>query len=239
MGGYGWHNPWPFQYGGGPTATEKVYRSLQGAMGGVEGRAIGPEGGLEDAWRRAKALTIAASERRTESAAMQAFPVAITDHLDPWTERLGVDPEATDKETRDAIVASVRAQVRADCPAITAALAAFSEHLSLYVTTREESEVGMFGLTLDPDGEAGALFRGAGTQWPAYSDHFTYRVIWDHVASGLASPPSDLRARLVAYLNETLPSCVDWTIQQAPRTGFFLDGGPDGMSVLDATPLGS
>lgn len=232
MGGFGWHNPFPFQFGGGPTRTESMYLAMRSVMGGEDGRALGPVGGLEDEWRRARAKTFAALDATQEIAIRQFWPSTATVHLTAWEARTGIDLEPNDAARRAALVAWTREKVRADCPSLEARLAAMSPYFSLYVTPWEETMASQLGYWLNPPEYGGGL------QWPGYSDGYVLRAVWDHEASGVAYPPEPLLGQLKRFLNDTLPSWVDWRIQQAPSLPFYLDGGDDGMSLLDARSIG-
>lgn len=231
MGGQGWQNPYPFQLGGGETRTESVYKALRRNVG-VGG--AGPLESIEDLWRIAKAQAIAASMSQVERAFTQAFPNLATDHLPLLEEELAVPREATDHERRVTVAEAYTRVAPADIPNITQDLLDLSPYYSVINHARSGSIIAHQGKALAPLSGTPAYNFGGGTQFPCYSTHHYLFVGWDVAASGLATPDATLLDRTERFLNEALPSYVDWQISQL-QTGFFLDGGVDGTSLLDIT----
>jgi hypothetical protein len=238
MGGFGGMNPFPLRFGGGPSPAQRAYAALRSALGGEEANALGPEGGIEDLVRRCKARVMGASAATVEAAFAQALPHTATTHLDLWAGRLGVELEETMVATRAAVVAEWLRKARGDLPSLNTWLATLSPHLSTASTPWLSAKTSVPGVTLTrPDFYMYATER-AGSRIPNVSSRYLVRVKWDHVAAGAASPGPELRRKIGDHLNVSLPSWVDWKIHQISGP-FYLDGGPDGTSLLDLTPMGA
>jgi len=224
-------NPLPHHVGGHPSPTEKVYRVMRAAVGRVTKNrpAAGPVGGLEDTWRVSRARTIARVLQLQELAALQAFPNRATVHLPVYEEQLAVPREDTDEQRRRAVTAAYTAKLEAIIPTIRAKLAAIDSGIDVLTMADDYATVFQFGQALasrtTPSDWGG---RVAGVM-PNFSTHFVLLVQWLGAPSGIPDP--EKRAQVERYLNSTLPSWCDYTIQNG--AGFYLDGYND--SRLDLT----
>ncbi len=233
---YGVMNPYPFQYGDGPTPVEKNYRALRSAVG-VGG--AGPVGGLEDAWRICKARAITAAMQPVEAAVMQAFPYKMTDHLSLWEGHLGIAQADTEEERRAAVAAAILAKVSADIPTIRAELQSIDPNADVESVAYANCTIVQFGKAFGPRPGASGPAYGSGISsgisfngWPNFSTDFILHVRYTLTGSQTQIPAAS-RFALSRYLNDVLPSWVDYVIYVG--TGFYLDGGPDGTSRLDQT----
>ncbi len=234
MGGIGWHNPLPFQVGGGETDTETIWRGLRSVVG--EG-GCGPEHGLEDSWRQVKAQAIAADAAAIERAMLQGIPGKQTDHLEVYEDLLGLARAATETERQSAVAAAITAQISADVPTLRARLQAIDPALDVENVAYANATTTHFGKAFGP--RTGGPAYGSGqssgihaTGWPNYASDFVLHVRYT-LPSGATIPPADVLAAARRMLNEALPAFVDFEIYTS--TGFYLDGGVDGTSLLDLT----
>ena len=226
----GWSNALPLELGGGPTDAARIYTALRRAMG--QGGA-GPEGGIEDLWRQCKARAIADAGLGLEAAVLQAFPGEATELLETWEELLGVQPAATVVERQDAAAAALAGKGAADAPSLTQQIADVAPWAELEQQDRATARVAQLGKVLGArDGSAPfGSHTTAGVvsaSFPNYSDHFVERL------HATAAPTDGELAALAMLLGDVLPAWVDWGVYVGP-TGFNLDGGDDGSSLLDIT----
>lgn len=237
MGGYGRQNPYPFQYGGGESDTETTWRALRKAVGafgeGAENGA-GAIGGVEDAFREAKAQVIAAVMAEAERAAFQALPNLATDHIPVYQKNLGVPPKATAEEDRQAIAAAFTRMPEADIPHLRVAIQEISTQADIVTTDDDTASYVHFGKWLAPRTGTPAYGIGAAqsSEIPNYSSHFVTIVEWTLAPSEII-PPANTLADIESHLNEVLPAWQDYTI--ITGTGFYLDGGPNDDSLMDLT----
>jgi len=110
-GGFGWHNPWPFEWGGGPTPDEAIYHAWRDALGSLPAK---DDTGIDGLWRQCRSSAIASVATFCERAVLQAFPHVATDHLPLWEDYLGVLPAGTEEERRADVVEAYTRQPRAD-----------------------------------------------------------------------------------------------------------------------------
>ncbi|MEE9395191.1 MAG: hypothetical protein V3W41_22090 [Planctomycetota bacterium] len=227
MGGIGRQNPIPFQIGGGTSELQRTWFEMRKHLG--EG-GPGPLESLEDRWRFAKACGLVKVTTMGRRALMQFFPHQATDHLTVYENLLRVPRATTDEGRRIAITAKFTAQVSAVIPEVRTALMAFDPNIDVVIQVENQSVHFHPGKMARPrDGTAGAYGVKAGSDFPAFSSHFILTVLWSGL--GASPPPTDTLAAVQDYLNDVLPSWVDWRI--VTNLGFFLDGFND--SRLDLT----
>lgn len=234
----GWHNPLPFVLGGGPTDIEEIWRALRSAEGGERGP--GPEGGDEDVARQVIATAIAGAERAIERAFFQAFPGIATDFLPLWEEALRSEGADSDVALRALLTAAWRPPDGATTPHLSQALLDISAQLAIEIEDPDDTDVTVPGKHVapadnDPDygGTSAALF-------PNRSSRDVLRVVYT-LASGETEIPDEVTRAVAKLLRRRLPSTMLYTLcQKDPDDGgvFLLDGGENGNSVLDVTPLG-
>jgi len=231
---FGASNPFPFWLGGDPSPLEEIHDALRANLG-VDG--CGPEDGIEDNWLWCLAEAIDADQAAPERAALQAFPLTATDHLPVYEQRFGLPSVGTDQDRRLAIDAFQNSEAIDDIPDLTVALLAISPHLGLQFNTRNQSMLTDAGKTLAPRGAGFPPYGGrVASDFVNYADEYVLHITWDTVAAGAL--PNDGIVRAVADLmTRSLAAWEDWQLHQL-ADGFFLDGGADGLSVMDFTAFG-
>lgn len=220
----------PLELGGGPSPVDLVHDAIRSARG-VKG--TGPVGGLEDDYLRAESEAIEAGEAAVERAALQAFGFTATDHLPVLEALYNLPPEGTEQDRRNRVAAFELEQARGDLPTIGAALAALSAFWSIILPTRAESTITLQGKVLAP--RDGSVYYGApaSQNHANYSDEHVLHVAWDIVAAG-GMPSDQLVVETARMLRRRLPAWMDFSIHQL-EDGFYVDGGPDDLSVVDFT----
>lgn len=228
MGTIGRLNPLPYHIGGNPSPTAKVWRALRRALGRTSGdrEAAGPVGGIEDSWRLSKARVIARTLQLDELAALQAIPSKASVHL-PVYEALLLVPQAETEVERQAAVAAVyAAQLSAIIPEVRKRLKAIESSLDVVTQAHSPAIHTQFGRMLRDRVGGDFLPTREHALFPNFSQHFVLVVQWPGAAWDAAK-----RLQVERFLNDVLPSWVDYTIQNA--AGFYFDGFND--SVFDMT----
>jgi hypothetical protein len=244
---FGSTNPFPLKFGGGPSDWQKTHAALRTMVGPKN---VGPEDGIEDSWRQARARGLAALASFDERAAMQAFPDNATDHLPVYEQILRLAPpaDASDEERRRTYLALWTRLIDATIPSLESELQAIDSRFSIvdistYIPT--QNRVTQAGRTVEPYSELAAdpnnppfspSFGRSGTQFPNYAD--SYRV---HVQFGVPNgtyPDAvmlDAMRRATDLLNERLPAWCAWNIffEDGSNPGFFCD-----LSLLNLASLG-
>ncbi len=229
---FGWHNPWPLEWGGGPTEVERAWAALRHPVG--KGGAAANLESVDGVWREARAIALAALRSAGERAALQAWPSRATDFLE-WYERvLLLQPGANDHEVkrRDAVTALWTKEIRSTVAEITEQLRAIHEDFVVLAHTWEESDTTYPGKTFQ-DLDGSPIYGRAGTNFPAYSSRFVHYVELP-LGDGALPSATEIRAAelAAAMLDEVLPA---WeTFELLEDTGFNLD-----ISRLDATGFGA
>ena len=243
MGGLGGQNPLPFQLGGGASLSERIYTVLRRAAGErAGGSPIEPQGGIADAWRWAKAKAIAAVLSGDERAFSQAFPGLATDRLELFEAILGLAQAPTDAERAAACLAAWTASIAADIPSLTADLQKIDPHVTVDPVDYAQGTTTNLGKMFGGLPGAGQPYFGSPTvshgpssAAPNYSSDFVCHVRYT-MPAGMLTPPVDKLAALKDRLQTVLPSWCGFVIYTS--TGFYLDGGADGTSLLDITAFG-
>lgn len=239
----GWVNPGPCVGGGPPpgsscvTDVEEIWRALRAAEGDEHGP--GPEGGLEDAGRQIAAIAIAGADRALERAFFQAFPGLATDALDLWQAALLSDGANSDVALRALLRLQWLSPNGATTPHLAQDLLDISSQLSIVLEDDDETDVTIPGKHLAPIGNLPDYGSFTAAWHPGYASRDVLRVVYALDVSETEIPPDVVR-QVTKLLLRRLPSFMTWTLTQtsASVTTFLLDGGPDGTSVLDRTPLG-
>lgn len=233
MGGFGWQNGFPFEFGGGPTHTETIYSAMRASVG-VGGSALDDDGTIDGVWRQARATGLASAATTGERAILQAFPRLASDLLEYYEQLLGAVPDPTDSVLdRQAVVEQLWTErVRASMPDIAADLFAIDPRLSIAAFGHETTTDTLPSRAFED--LAGALPFGGGrrsTRFPNYSTEFIITALFD-IGSGVAPslPEQRLLERAKAQLNKVLPSTH--TFQLLTGVGFILD-----TDLLDLTGL--
>lgn len=235
--GLGWQNPLPAQIGGGPTDGELIHEGLRKS---VDPDAVGPYGGIEDLWRQCKATAIAAAHGVFERAALQAVPGLATDKLATYERVLYLPGADTDAERREEVAAAWSRVPAADIPSIRLELARISPQLDVVLLDPSLYVVVQFGKQLaprvgGPPFGSGAMAGKRSALFPNYSTAFVVFVRYT-LAAGETMIPLLVRDNVRRYLNETLSAWDSWEL--SANAPFYLDGGPDGTSLLDQTAFG-
>lgn len=215
-------HPLPFQVGGGLTMAEKLYRESRSALGE---KGAGPEGGLEDSWRKCRALAMSKAANAAERAAMRAYPSAGGEALPIWEGLLGVAEESTIGARIEAVTSAYTQSLDAVAGAIEDRLQAIDASITVEALDPDTATIAHFGQPFQVD----AIHDHDTSRWPAYSEHAILFVKWPG-----AVPDSDKRRRVERILNRDLPAWWDWRIFNA--SGFYCDGFND--SYCDLTLLG-
>jgi len=228
-------NPCPFQVGGGPAETEKVYTTMRRAVG-VGGSAV-DDNGIEGLWRKSRAAGIAAVGTATVRAVNQFWPHLATDAL-PYFARVvdlhqWVDEPEADFRAR--VWQAWVARLLADLPSLEASLQAIDPRISFvspsFTTTTQE---GRAFEPLWPAGESPAFETSGGCSIAPF--YTTEAVLFVHFDVGYAGPPILADQRIMEsvkeHLRKVLPSWQSFQIFTA--IGFILDTTP-----LDITGFGA
>lgn len=232
MGGFGWHNPFPMTFGGGPTRTERIYAALRSAAG--KGGVAESEEGHDALLLRVEARAIAAAESFADRSAMQAFPDRATDLL-PYYERLFLlssDPDASEEDRRQASKAQYTLRPRADLPALAETLRRIDDRFSIVSTPDSLSVITVMGRAFED--LAGTEPFGGGRKssaLPAYSTRALVVALLD-LGNGVAPGSRELVAlqRAARVLHDLVPAHEQYTI--ITHLGFTV-----GESLLGYTGL--
>lgn len=214
-GGFGWHNPWPLEWGGGPTEDEKTYEAMRSAVGNL---AAVDDTGIDGLWRQCRAGAYASASTFVERAVLQAFPQVATDSLPLWEDFLRIIPtsDQTDEDRRQAVVTAYTSRSLADGADVAARLKAIDGRISVLSIPFSQATTVMMGGSF----EAAA---------PNYSSEFLIPV---QIAITGSPTQADRESMTTGakYLDETLPAWVDYYV--VTGVGFTLD-----LSLLDTTAL--
>lgn len=230
MGGYGWQNGWPFQWGGGDTFEERAYLALRDAVGDL---ASAEDATIEDAWRRAKAITLGALMASGDRAANQGSPLLATDFLTYYEDLLAIassDEQPTHERNVEAaqrftsLPYAYAAAALAELHKIDATFALLDQGHDDTITTHE-------GRTFQD--WAGAIPYGGGRTFSEYgfiSSEYIFRFILPIAGAPDATAIAKI-AKARQRLHDILPAWMGFSI--ATATGFVLDS-----SSLDVTGFG-
>ncbi len=234
MGGFGWHNPWPFEWGGGPTLVEKHYLVMKRAVG--VGGSSDDEESIEDIWRQRKAIAMAAYDSFAERALLQFFPDKAQDAIPYYEDLLGLlaAPGESDEARRRENTAAFTADALADTDRIVTGLQRIDTRFGILEQPHSSAGTTFAGRPFEPfdgspDFDPGASSNKS-TNFPNFSDDFVMTIL----VQGPATPgPSELELILEAtrLLNTILSAWVTFRI--ITSTGFILDQSP-----LDITGFG-
>lgn len=236
MGGFGWHNPWPLQFGGGRTLVEKHYDFLRKAPG-IGGVAIDEEESIDALWRQARARAMAALEAFSDRALVEAFPNRATSLLPyyEWLLGIPVPQGANDEERRAEATRRYTFEVPASMPALSDELTAIDPRLSILDIPWDQVETTYEGRAFeDLDGLEPYGGGRRSTITPNYSTSFDVVVLFDLSATGGVPTADDARIidLVKDYLADVLPSWVEFRVISS--VGFILD-----LSPMDITGFGT
>ena len=233
MGGAGWPNPFPLEFGGSPTLTERIYRSLRGAVG-EGGSALDDEGTIDGVWRQARASALAAAASSGERALINAFPGHATDLLPYYERLLAIVPENEDDVPSRRQEAELRwtREIQSAVPQLLADLQRIDPRFTILETPHDQAIETRLGRAFED--YAGTLPFGGGrrsTRFANFSTEFMLFVLFD-LGNGVLPGPVETRLLRQAadHLNDVLSGWV--LFQVASADGFILD-----TSLLDLTGL--
>lgn len=244
---FGGLNPFPRKFGR-RTPTYLRYLSLLGAMGE---NGVGPPGGIDDLWYRCVARIMAASHGSVRRAFYQFFAHTMGPAmLSTWELRLQLPEASSLGERQQAVAAAITFDPDTTYPALAKALRRIDPAFAVEMVPFAQVAHMRIGRSFGPlpgvdylpfrRGAAIALF-GTSARAPMYSDSSIVHVRYLLPAGVTEIPPASL-ARAQRHLNEVLPSHVDFVVYNRASgpdgDGFYLDGGPDGDSLLDQTAFG-
>ena len=234
-GGSGWGNPFPQEFGGGPTLVERHYNELVAAVG-KGGTAVDKEDSLDAIWRQCKARANASLDAFSERAAIETFPGLATSLLPYYEEVLLIVPpvDSTLTERREVARRAWIREFRSDGPSLEAGLRDIDTRFTIVNQSIETTATTLEGRPFEPF--SGTPSYGGNnhrsTQFPNFSDDMIVYVLFDLGAGAIPTQPERrLIVEAQTLLNDTLPSWVDFQIITANR--FKL-----GVSRLDITGLG-
>lgn len=235
MGGWGWDNSWPREYGSGRTLVERHYDFLRRAPG--KGGASEDEESIESLWRQEKAQATAALEAFTERPLAEAFPFKAMSFL-PYFEdllTLPVPPGSSDEARRQRASRAYTFENKTDIPSLGDQLQAIDSRLSVLDVPWDQTESTEEGRSFE-DLDAVEPYGGGrrSTVRPNYSTAFDVIVLFDLSATGGVPTPADAKIidEVKDYLSDILGSWVDFRIISS--VGFILDQSP-----LDITGFGT
>jgi hypothetical protein len=236
---FGWINPLPLTLGGGPTDIEEIWRALRSAEGGEHGP--GPEGSDEDIARQVQATAIAAADRAIERAFLQVFPGSATDALSLWEEALRSQGAASDVALRALLELAWRSPDGATTPHLAQALLDISPQLAIEIEDADQTIVTVPGKHVSPEDNEPDYGTWPAARKPNYASRDELRVVYTlDLDEGETSIPAEVERAVARLLRRRLPSMQFWTLCQDDDDDdgiFLLDGGNNGASVLDVTPL--
>lgn len=231
MGGWGWQNGWPYQWGGGSTFEERAYVAMRDVLG-RDG--AGPEdASIEDAWRRERAKLIGACVAAGERAANQAHPARATDALPYYEQLLALsDAGPMDERLREA-ARRFTEQPLADGLSLLESLQAIDPRFELIEVPREATIIMHEGRVFE-DFAATLPFGGGRTASDFGLVSSEYHV---HARLPVGPAPPSAADRLSlqrarALLDERLPAWV--TYRLTTSGGVVLDASP-----MDVTGFGA
>lgn len=231
MGGFGWKNPFPLEFGGAPTNVEVTYQALRSSVG-LGGSAVDDDNTIDGVWRQARASGIAAARTASERAVIQAFPGHATDALPYYEELFALVPEDENNLVARRRAAEQRyvAEVDASVPAVTAALQLIDPRFSLIEVPHAESDETLLGRAFE-DYAATLPFGGGrrSSHFGNYSSDFIYYVLFG-VGGDPGPTENAIAQQAIDYLNTALPTWVNFELLFAD--GFILD-----EDFLDITGL--
>lgn len=234
MGGFGWHNGWPFEFGGGDTEDEEIYGALRGAVG--KGGAAEDDSGLDGLWRQSKAQALATLQSMAERAALQAFPTYATDHLPVYEEILRIVPgeDETEVERRAEVVAAWTRQQKADTPSFIEQLQLIDPRASLLPCPHDQATTTVLGKAFEPQDGIPDYGPRRSTGYPNFATEYVHTI-----ALALDTVPPVANAadlviinRIKRFLRDVLPSWETFQIVTSAEAGFILD-----LSPLDVTAM--
>lgn len=237
MGGFGWHNPCPFEVGGGSTHTETIYAAMRSSVG-IGGSALDDQNTIDGLWRQARASGLAAAATTAERAVINAFPGHATDLLEYYEALLGATPELDDSilERQRVVETLYTERVRAAVPDIAADLDAIDARFSIVDVDHEHATETILGrvfqdLAATLRFDSISLAGRKSTLFGNYATEFVLFVLFDIGSGNLPSAAEQKLLELAkAHLNKVLPAHI--LFQVAGAYGFILD-----ESLLDLTGL--
>lgn len=231
MGGTGWSNPFPLEFGGGPTVIEDTYRMLTSSVG--KGGTCPDDDSIMALWWQSIAKGLGCVATFDERAALQAFPNLATDLL-PYYERLLLttrDPDASEEERQQLVATRWTAGAAFLVSEIERDLQLIDARFEVVLAEDDEATITNFGRNFE-DLQAAEPYGGPrkATLLPNYSSYFVISALMD--LAGAAPSAAEKRSILAAqrHLSVVLPAWIGFQVVTA--IGFNLD-----IDRLDLTAL--
>lgn len=231
MGGTGWSNPFPLEFGGGPTVIETAYRMLTNSVG--KGGTSPDDDSIMALWWQSLAKGVGLVATFDERAALQAFPDKATDLL-PYYERLLLttrDPGASEEERRQRVATRWTAAAAFLADEIERDLQIIDSRFEVVLTTETEATTTVFGRNFQ-DLAATEPFGGGrkATLLPNYSTYFVMTALMD--LAGAMPSAEEQRSLLAAQRHMSVVLSAWMGFQVVTAIGFNLD-----IDRLDLTAL--
>jgi len=246
MAGFGWDNPFPMEFGSGPTIVERHYDMLRRAPG-KGGVAKDQEDSLDAIWRAIKATAMAALDAFAEAAAKQTHPGQAEELLYYYEDLFVLAPPvgASLTERQEAAEAEWVRLAGADGPTLEKALQRIDERFEIIDQDYEGTVATTDGRMLEPFKpllKTQPHYGGRpGTSFPNVSSDFTTYALMK-LGDGVRPSVDDQRKleRARRLLGAVLPSWCDFRVltwngaDTTPTPGFKLD-----VSLMDLTAFGA
>jgi hypothetical protein len=225
----GWADPWPLQWGGGPSLIESVYA----ATNAVIGKGHGADGdGIEQRWREARAVGLGCLAALIERGANQSYPKSSAD-LGQWRRSFFLPDSMHDEEVRRESMLRLFADDTGSIPDLDEQLKRIDPRFSIVQKDWTDSLVTMAGRYFESF-ENGPPFGTTAkeTQYPNRASSYELVILFD-----LGSPVSPVGVIEQAavqtardYLQDSLPAYYDFTI--VTSVGMLAGTSPSAWTVF-------
>lgn len=234
MGSFGWNLP--LEFGGAPSADEKIYRSLR-AMLGTGGVAV-TETGIDGLELLCEAQALAAISAFDERAALQSYPNFLIDNLSAFEDILGIIPGASDSEEarREVIASEWVARRSSEIPTLQQTLLQIDSRLLVLDDSWANSKVTIFGLPFYPYVETAWMTGPKFTAFPSYSSRSEFFVLLNLGMAGAVPGKAELAIidRVRRLLKLVLPAGdVPYIITE--NTGLIAGVSPVGYAGVQGS----
>lgn len=226
---YGYAGGYPRQIGGGESKAQMVMRQIGEALGSDNGGAPAEEFGLEWIVRWSKAEVIGAVLTQFEAVIAEGFIGGAELLVSQWEEAARIFPNPADGLQTRALRAATKIATKLDLTVLSIERSLQNIDPTITIDANDIDRVThvWFGKAFGDRLGGPTYGPRTATEWPGYSDSFMLNV----------RRPGPLDVSVMAEIDEelstSLPSWVDYRVYN--QAGFYLDGGADGLSLLDLT----